>query len=78
MSGGTTRRAALVGLGAALLAACGKGDPQARLEAAAKALQAAIEARHTGDVMSRFGSQDTILQAISNELVESVLDGVAF
>ncbi|QRR35075.1 hypothetical protein JNX00_04140 [Hydrogenophaga sp. YM1] len=51
MSGGTTRRAALVGLGAALLAACGKGDPQARLEAAAKALQAAIEARHTGDVM---------------------------
>lgn len=51
MSGGTTRRAALVGLGAALLAACGKGDPQARLEAAAKALQAAIEARHTSDVM---------------------------
>ncbi len=51
MSGGTTRRAALVGLSAALLAACGKGDPQARLEAAAKALQAAIEARHTGDVM---------------------------
>lgn len=51
MSGGTTRRAALVGLGAALLAACGKDDPQARLEAAAKALQAAIEARHTGDVM---------------------------
>ena len=51
MSGGTTRRAALVGLSAALLAACGEGDPQARLEAAAKALQAAIEARHTSDVM---------------------------
>lgn len=51
MSAGTTRRGALLALGAALLAACGKGDPQARLEAAAKALQAAIEARHTGDVM---------------------------
>ena len=51
MSAGTTRRGALLALGAALLAACGKGDPQARLEAAAKALQAAIEARHTSDVM---------------------------
>ncbi|NCT99769.1 MAG: hypothetical protein GXD23_20555 [Comamonadaceae bacterium] len=51
MSAGTTRRGALLALGAALLAACGKGDPQARLEAAAKALQAAIEARHTGDAM---------------------------
>lgn len=46
------RRAVLTTiLAAAALAACGKGDPQARLEAAAKALQAAIEARHTGDVM---------------------------
>lgn len=46
------RRAVLATvLAAAALAACGKGDPQARLEAAAKALQAAIEARHTGDVM---------------------------
>lgn len=51
MSAGTTRRGALLALGAALLVACGKGDPQARLEAAAKALQAAIEARHTGDAM---------------------------
>lgn len=46
------RRAVLATvLASAALAACGKGDPQARLEAAAKALQAAIEARHTGDVM---------------------------
>lgn len=51
MNAGTTRRGALACLGAALLAACGKSDPQARLQAAAKALQAAIEARHTGDVM---------------------------
>jgi len=35
----------------AVLAACGKDDPQAKLEAAVKALQAAIEARDTGDVM---------------------------
>jgi ATP-binding cassette, subfamily B, bacterial CvaB/MchF/RaxB len=35
-----------------------------------------FEARHLGDVMSRFGSQETILQAITTELVEAVLDGV--
>ncbi len=34
-----------------------------------------FEARHIGDVMSRFGSQETILQAITSELVEAVLDG---
>jgi hypothetical protein len=47
------RRAVLatVLVSAAVLAACGKGDPQAKLEAAVRALQAAIEARDTGDVM---------------------------
>jgi len=34
-----------------------------------------FETRHLGDVMSRFGSQEVILQAITSELVESVLDG---
>jgi hypothetical protein len=46
------RRAVLLTLVAsAALTACGKDDPQARLEAAVRALQAAIEARDTGDVM---------------------------
>jgi ATP-binding cassette subfamily B protein RaxB len=35
-----------------------------------------FEARHLGDVMSRFGSQDTILQAITTDVVEAVLDGL--
>lgn len=35
-----------------------------------------FEARHLGDVMSRFGSQDTILRSISTEVVETVLDGI--
>ncbi len=35
-----------------------------------------FEARHLGDVMSRFGSQETILQAITTELVEAILDGL--
>ena len=35
-----------------------------------------FETRHLGDVMSRFSSQDTILQAITSELAESVLDGL--
>lgn len=35
-----------------------------------------FDARHLGDVMSRFGSQETILQAITTELVEAALDGV--
>ena len=34
------------------------------------------EARHLGDIMSRFDSQETILQAITTELVEAVLDGL--
>jgi len=35
-----------------------------------------FEARHLGDVMSRFGSQETILQAITTDMVETVLDGL--
>ncbi len=35
-----------------------------------------FEARYMGDVMSRFGSQETILQAITTDLVEVVLDGL--
>ena len=35
-----------------------------------------FETRHMGDVMSRFGSQDTILQAITTDVVEAGLDGV--
>jgi ATP-binding cassette subfamily B protein RaxB len=35
-----------------------------------------FEARHLGDVMSRFGSQETILQAISTDVVEAALDGI--
>jgi ATP-binding cassette, subfamily B, bacterial CvaB/MchF/RaxB len=35
-----------------------------------------FETRYMGDVMSRFGSQETILQAITTELVVAVLDGL--
>ena len=35
-----------------------------------------FEARHLGDVVSRFCSQDTILQAITTDVVEAVLDGL--
>ncbi len=35
-----------------------------------------FEARHLGDVMSRFGSQETILQAITTDAVEVLLDGL--
>jgi ATP-binding cassette subfamily B protein RaxB len=35
-----------------------------------------FEARHLGDVMSRFGSQDSILQAITTDVIETVLDGL--
>ncbi|SPH17250.1 Toxin RTX-I translocation ATP-binding protein [Defluviimonas aquaemixtae] len=35
-----------------------------------------FEARHLGDVMSRFESQDSILQALTTELIESLLDGI--
>ena len=35
-----------------------------------------FEARHLGDVLSRFGSQETILQAITTDMVEVLLDGL--
>ena len=35
-----------------------------------------FETRHLGDIMSRFGSQETILQAVTSDLVEALLDGV--
>jgi ATP-binding cassette subfamily B protein RaxB len=35
-----------------------------------------FEMRYIGDVMSRFGSQDTIVQAISTDVIETVLDGL--
>ena len=35
-----------------------------------------FESRYMGDVMSRFGSQETILQAITTELVLAVMDGL--
>ena len=35
-----------------------------------------FEARHLGDVVSRFGSQENILQAITTDVVESLLDGL--
>jgi ATP-binding cassette subfamily B protein RaxB len=35
-----------------------------------------FESRHLGDVMSRFGAQETILQALTTDLVEILLDGL--
>src|SRR5262249_15077454 len=35
-----------------------------------------FETRYLGDVMSRFGSQETILQAITTDFVEAILDGL--
>lgn len=35
-----------------------------------------FETRHLGDVMSRFGSQETILQALTTDMVEVLLDGL--
>lgn len=35
-----------------------------------------FETRHLGDVMSRFESQEEILQAITTEFIEAVLDGL--
>lgn len=35
-----------------------------------------FETRYLGDVMSRFGSQETILQAVSTDVVETVMDGL--
>jgi len=35
-----------------------------------------FEARHLGDVMSRFRSQESILQALTTDAVEAILDGL--
>lgn len=35
-----------------------------------------FESRHMADIMSRFGSQETILSAITTEVVTAILDGV--
>ena len=35
-----------------------------------------FEARHLGDVMSRFGSQDSILTAVTTDVIETLLDGI--
>jgi ATP-binding cassette, subfamily B, bacterial CvaB/MchF/RaxB len=35
-----------------------------------------FESRHLGDIMSRFGSQESILQALTTDLVEILLDGL--
>ena len=35
-----------------------------------------FETRHLGDVLSRFGSQETILQAVTTDAVEIMLDGL--
>jgi ATP-binding cassette subfamily B protein RaxB len=35
-----------------------------------------FETRYLGDVMSRFGSQETILRAITTDVVEALLDGL--
>jgi ATP-binding cassette subfamily B protein RaxB len=35
-----------------------------------------FEARHLGDITSRFSSQDTILSAITTELIEALMDGL--
>ena len=35
-----------------------------------------FETRHVGDVMSRFGSQETILKALTTDLVVAILDGI--
>ena len=35
-----------------------------------------FDTRHMGDVISRFGSQETILQALTSEFVEVLLDGL--
>ena len=62
----------LIGLGAAL-----KVQGRSNLLSHLLTLPAAyFEARYLGDVMSRFGSQETILQAITTDVVETVLDGL--
>jgi ATP-binding cassette subfamily B protein RaxB len=62
----------LIALGASL-----KVQGRANLFSHLVSLPAAyFETRYLGDVMSRFGSQETILQAITTDVVEALLDGV--
>ena len=35
-----------------------------------------FEARHLGDILSRFGSQETILNAVTEDFIEIILDGL--
>jgi ATP-binding cassette subfamily B protein RaxB len=35
-----------------------------------------FEARHLGDILSRFNSQDSILRAVTTDMIEAVLDGL--
>ncbi|WP_246776803.1 peptidase domain-containing ABC transporter [Microvirga sp. VF16] len=62
----------LMGLGATL-----KVQSRANLFSHLISLPASFfEARHLGDVTSRFSSQETILSAITTELVEALMDGL--
>ncbi|MBK6975054.1 MAG: peptidase domain-containing ABC transporter [Sterolibacteriaceae bacterium] len=62
----------LIALGASL-----KVQGRANLFSHLISLPAAyFETRYLGDVMSRFGSQETILQAITTDVVEAILDGL--
>jgi ATP-binding cassette, subfamily B, bacterial CvaB/MchF/RaxB len=68
----TMRRWMLMGLNASL-----KVQSRANLLSHLQSLPVSyFESRHLGDIMSRFGSQEVILQAVTSELVEAVLDGV--
>ena len=67
----TMRRWMLMGLNASL-----KVQSRANLLTHLQSLPVSyFESRHLGDVMSRFGSQEVILQAVTTELVEAILDG---
>lgn len=35
-----------------------------------------FEARHLGDILSRFGSQETILNTVTEEFISAILDGI--
>ena len=68
----TMRGWMLMGLNASL-----KVQSRANLFAHLISLPASFfDARHLGDVMSRFGSQEVILQSITTELIEAALDGL--
>jgi ATP-binding cassette subfamily B protein RaxB len=68
----TMRGWMLLGLNASL-----KVQSRANLFSHLIALPAAFfDARHLGDVVSRFGSQEAISQALTTELVEAALDGL--